>query len=198
MTTGPLPDSTRIAETVSNGLAIPSGNHMQDPAPGDRIASSAIAKSLVRVNPEAIALHSIDKSRLALGIRQPWAELIVRGVKCVEVRKFDTKVRGRIYVYASRQFSDHPAAAIAAHEYQLDLQSLTRGMVVGSVEIVGTDVATPADARAACLRPEDLDGTHLWGWRLASSDRFDNPVSIRFLPYGIWFYPFRPRRPEGA
>jgi hypothetical protein len=137
--------------------------------------------------------HPIDKSRLALGIRQPWAELIVRGVKTIEVRKFDVNVRGRIYVYASRQISDHPAAATAASNHQLDLESLPRGVVVGSVELVETCAMTPADAGAACLREEDLRAHRYVGWRLANPERYDEPLPIRFMPYGIWFYPFRPR-----
>lgn len=135
----------------------------------------------------------IDKSRLALGIRQPWAELIVRGVKTIEVRKFGTNVRGRIYVYASRQVSDHPAAAEAIRFHQLDQEALPCGKVVGSVEIEGAALIRPDEAAAACLRPIDLEGGVLHGWRLRSPERFDEPLTIRFLPYGIWFYPFRPR-----
>ncbi|MCC7423316.1 MAG: ASCH domain-containing protein [Planctomycetaceae bacterium] len=137
--------------------------------------------------------NSIDKSRLALGIRQPWAELIVRGVKTIEVRKFDVNVRGRIYVYASRQVSDHPAAAVAATGHQLDLETLPRGVVVGSVELVETRVMTSDDAAAACLREDDLRAHRFIGWRLANPERYEEPLPIRFMPYGIWFYPFRPR-----
>ena len=43
-----------------------------------------------------------DPNLIALGIRQPWAELILRGVKTIEVRSRDTDVRGPIYIYATR------------------------------------------------------------------------------------------------
>ena len=37
----------------------------------------------------------------ALTIRQPWAKLILRGIKTIEVRSRLTRVRGRVYIYAS-------------------------------------------------------------------------------------------------
>ena len=37
----------------------------------------------------------------ALSIRQPHAEAILRGVKTTEYRSRATKIRGRIYIYAS-------------------------------------------------------------------------------------------------
>src|SRR4051794_157474 len=42
----------------------------------------------------------------ALSIRQPWAELILRGVKTVEYRSRPTHVVGeRFWIYASRQWA---------------------------------------------------------------------------------------------
>ena len=37
----------------------------------------------------------------ALSIRQPWAELNLRGDKTVESRSQITKIRGRVYIYAA-------------------------------------------------------------------------------------------------
>lgn len=54
-----------------------------------------------------------DHELIALGVRQPWAELILRGVKTIEVRTVDTRQRGTIYLYASKKFTDHPAATAA-------------------------------------------------------------------------------------
>jgi hypothetical protein len=137
---------------------------------------------------------------IALGIRQPWAELIVRGVKTIEVRTVDTAIRGPIYVYSSRKVSDHPAAARAAADFDVDLASLPRGLLVGTVAIESTGPLTEADAAAALLSAEELRQTGRYGWRLTSPERLESPLSVRFLPYGIWFYPFRRRgqSPEPA
>jgi superfamily I DNA/RNA helicase len=37
----------------------------------------------------------------ALSVRQPWAELIMRGEKTIEVRSLRTNIRGRVHIYAS-------------------------------------------------------------------------------------------------
>jgi hypothetical protein len=136
----------------------------------------------------------IDRDRIALGVRQPWAELIARGIKTVEVRSSGTRVRGPIYVYASRRASEFPDAAVAARRHGLEIANLPRGVIVGSVEIVESRPATPDDAEAACVGAELLDGR--FAWRLASAARFAEPVAVRFLPYGVWFYPFQ--RKAGA
>jgi len=133
--------------------------------------------------------HLADPNRLALGIRQPWAELILRGIKTIEVRSLDTQVRGPIYVYASKKLSDHPAAEAAIEQFRLDIDSLPRGVVVGTVDLHETAPATPADAVAACLPAPALEGR--WCWHLQQAERFAEPLAVRFLPYGVWFYPWK-------
>lgn len=131
----------------------------------------------------------IDLERPALGIQQPWAELILRGVKTIEIRSQGTQIRGPIYLYASKRLSTLPAALLAAEEHRLDVAALPRGLLVGSVTIVDSQPATRHDAQAACLPPELL--VNHYGWRLTEPERLTEPVTVRFLPYGVWFYPFR-------
>lgn len=132
-----------------------------------------------------------DRDMLALGIQQPWAELILRGVKTVEVRSQDTKIRGRIYLYASRRLSDIPEARKAIRAHDLDVDSLPRGVLVGTVEIVASARCTTDDAA-----PAGIAGSYLkdrYGWHLRRPQAFDVPLEVRFLPYGVWFYPFKRR-----
>jgi hypothetical protein len=42
------------------------------------------------------------RERLALSIRQPWATLVVAGLKRIEIRKWSTKHRGEIYLHAGK------------------------------------------------------------------------------------------------
>ena len=135
------------------------------------------------------AAQEIDRNRIALGIQQPWGELILRGVKTLEIRSQATQLRGRIYLYASKQSSALPAALEAAREHRLDLEVLPRGLLIGSVEIVESRPARDHDAAAACLPQELLANRH--AWRFAAPQRFPEPLPVRFLPYGVWFYPFR-------
>src|SRR5688572_1535121 len=75
----------------------------------------------------------------ALSIRQPWAELIMRGVKATEYRRRPTKVRGRIYIYAALGRSDAQDEADCEADYGIDVDSLPRGVIVGTVELFDCD-----------------------------------------------------------
>lgn len=44
--------------------------------------------------------------RLALSIQQPWAWLIVKGIKPVENRTWWTKIRGPVVIHASKQLAE--------------------------------------------------------------------------------------------
>jgi len=132
-----------------------------------------------------------DPNIIALSVRQPWAELILRGIKTIEVRSLDTQVRGAIYIYASKKLSDLPAATVAARQHDLDLDTLPCGLLVGSVDLHATRPATAADAAAACV-PATVLRQH-YAWQIRDPQRFTPPLAVRFLPYGVWFYPFRRR-----
>ena len=132
-----------------------------------------------------------DPEILALGVRQPWVELILRGVKTIEVRSTDTRVRGTIYLYASKKFSELPAALDAARRHGLDGGMLPAGLLVGSVEICQTRPARPHDSAASCVPAALLKAQ--FAWELRNPVRFLHPLPVRFLPYGVWFYPFRRR-----
>lgn len=74
----------------------------------------------------------------ALSIRQPWAELILRGDKTVEFRSQITKIRGRVYVYAALGKPDGDIDENASM-VGIAWDELPKGVLVGTVEIVGCD-----------------------------------------------------------
>ena len=128
---------------------------------------------------------------IALGIQQPWVELILRGIKTIEVRSQATKVRGTIYLYASKKHSSLPAASVQVKQHQLPLEELPCGLLVGTVDIVDCVPCHSKDATAACV-PADLLKNH-YAWKLAHPVRLEKPLKVKFLPYGVWFYPFKRR-----
>ncbi len=106
----------------------------------------------------------MDEITLALSIRQPYAELILRGEKLHESRSRPTNVRGRIYIYAPKTWD-----AIPDHlPEELDI-----GAIVGSVEIVG------------CIKSETG-----WRWLLKSPHRLDQPIEPVKRPQPVFFKPF--------
>jgi hypothetical protein len=140
-----------------------------------------------------------DLNLIALGIRQPWAELILRGIKTIEVRTLPTSIRGPIYLYSSKTIADTEPARDAAAAARLNVEELPRGVLVGTVEITDCRSCLLEDANNACLPADLLTGK--LGWRLKNPQRLETPLKVRFLPYGVWFYPFRrksetPSRPR--
>ena len=74
----------------------------------------------------------------ALSIRQPHAEAIMRGVKPIEFRSRFTKIRGRIYIYASlgRYSPQEEAEMLKMYGMtDVDCDDLSRGVLIGTVEI---------------------------------------------------------------
>jgi hypothetical protein len=138
------------------------------------------------------AEEDIDRDRIALGIQQPWAELILRGIKTIEVRSQPTRQRGIVYLYASKRSSTLPAAAHAARRNGINVELLATGTLVGAVELTGCRPCRRADHRAACVNPELV--LEQFAWELGSTRRFEPPIPVRFLPYGVWFYPFKRRQ----
>jgi len=66
----------------------------------------------------------------ALGIRQSWAELILRGEKTIETRPMRTNKRGeRVYIYAGLQRIEPEEEARLAAEFDLDIDALPRGVM---------------------------------------------------------------------
>ncbi len=126
---------------------------------------------------------------IALGIQQPWTELILRGIKTIEVRSQPTQVRGTIYLYTSKKPSTLDAAHVAASEHGIELATLPMGLLVGTVELVDSRPCQPGDVRTSCVPSDLLVNRH--AWMLANPQRLGQPLAVRFLPYGVWFYPFR-------
>jgi hypothetical protein len=141
-----------------------------------------------------MSLAHPDSNLIALGIRQPWAELILRGIKTIEVRSLGTQVRGTIYLYTGKQFADLPAAETMLRRHAIDREDLTLSRLVGTVEIVGCRPCTAVDAEAACVPAELLVGKQ--AWCLANPVRLEEPLQPRFVPYGVWFYPFKRRHAD--
>jgi hypothetical protein len=124
----------------------------------------------------------------ALSVRQPWAELILRGEKTIEVRSIRVNLRERVHVYASMGGVAAEEQAHVRREHGLDIESLPRGVLVGSVEIVGCRPLTVRDSRAAGF-PVDRD-TKDFAWLLESPRRAGKLVKPAKHPQPVFFRPF--------
>jgi ASCH domain len=111
----------------------------------------------------------MKKPTKALSIRQPWAELILRGTKRVEFRSMRTHIRERVYVYASLTPGDEEAF----NKLGLAVGELPTGLIVGTVEIVG------CSGRKGSRR-----------WHLARPERAKRLIKPKRKPQPVWLIPF--------
>ena len=99
----------------------------------------------------------------ALTIRQPWAELIIRGEKDVENRSWRTRHRGPLLIHAGARAE---RALFEKHGVPGDAE---RGSIIGVVEVVDcTQDRTSAWHEAGA-----------WGWYLAGAKRFRKPIPMQ-------------------
>lgn len=195
---GQTPVQPRPVDAVirprGSAAGAPIGRLLQGPR---RLSPDAVERLLAAPrSPDVPSSDGIDRDRIALGVRQPWAELILQGRKTIEVRTLPTNVRGAIYLYTSKVLASVPAARRAIESQRLDVETLPKGLLVGSVEVLDCRPCTRADAEAACVPASLLAGK--LAWTLGNPQRLATPLRPRFLPYGVWFYPFRRRTADAA
>lgn len=121
----------------------------------------------------------------ALSIRQPWAELIMRGVKTIELRKYTPHHRGLLAIHAGKS-----VASAFCKKYDIDPNGLPKGAIIGTVEF--TDVIHFTPELWSKLRNQHLCDSvsyGMWqGWKLQNPKRLSNPLPCRGLP-GIFEVP---------
>ena len=76
----------------------------------------------------------------ALSLKQPWATVIVQGIKPIENRKWSTSYRGPLLIHASKNWDKEGAQWIVDHFPELkELINWTnhlKGKIIGQVEMV--------------------------------------------------------------
>lgn len=107
----------------------------------------------------------------AISIRQPYVEQILRGTKKVEFRSIPTRIRERIYLYASQKPADDPKAWRRVKAAPGDLPT---GVILGSVEIVD------------CRQGGRKDRFH---YILARPKRFRTPLRAKNQPQPVFWRP---------
>jgi len=105
---------------------------------------------------------------LCLSVRQPWAGLIVAGLKCIECRTWRTTFRGRILIHAGRKYSTEVADLTGINPEIITRLLEPQGIVLGEADIIDCRPATRQDAaRAMCaVRPGDF------AWVFTNAIRF--------------------------
>ena len=105
-----------------------------------------------------------------LTVWQPWAELIVRGIKDVENRSWPTAYRGPILIHAAARMRAGDLDVLATeHGIELERRSLPLGAILGAVDVV--------DCRCEVTSPWHHAG--MYGWHLANPRRLPAPIPCK-------------------
>lgn len=126
--------------------------------------------------------HRLGKNRSddgkirALSVRQPHAEAIICGIKPIEFRTRATKIRGRVYIYASYTRYSADEEEEMMQEYGMEdvaCEKLLRGVIIGTVDLHDCS-GEPGDHH----------------WHLQNPQRLKKPRTPDNHPKPTWFTPF--------
>ena len=130
------------------------------------------------VDAPGVHLFDMEVPVRTLTIRQPWASLILHGVKRFETRSWKTPYRGAFEVHAGTRRD--PLAGHAGLPSWV-AGELPRGCVLGTVDLV--EVHRCADLRDAVSHVErlvgDWDTENGYAWELRNPVLFDVPVPAK-------------------
>jgi hypothetical protein len=108
--------------------------------------------------------------QLALSVWQPWAYLLVTGVKDAENRRWKTSHHGRLWIHASQRFDVEAYEALLAEGVALPtVVELPHGALVGAVELLGC----VRDSASRWAEPG------CWHWQIRQSWALPEPIPMR-------------------
>jgi hypothetical protein len=122
------------------------------------------------------------KPRVAISIKQPWAALIVAGIKTIEVRTWSARRVGPVLIHAGKTADDRPEGWSHVATPALEEAAKLRGGFVGLAEVAGCREYASAEAFAAD-----------WGQHLNPRGWFAPPRLHGFLLRDVrpvTFYPY--------
>jgi hypothetical protein len=110
--------------------------------------------------------------RYALSVKQPWAALLVHGLKTVEVRRWPTARRGPILIHAAR-VPDHRPEAWEKVPLELHAAARLLGGIVGEGELTGcvqytTEEDFASDQERHLNDPSWFEAPKLYGFAFAA------------------------------
>lgn len=123
----------------------------------------------------------------AITIKQPWASLIVHGIKDIENRNWRTNLRGRVLIHSSAKGDIAKFGCLQSNQRlkvlntsmgRIGFNDLPFGSIIGSVEIID------------CVQnhPSIWADKGVYNWVLANPVIFENPIPAKGK-LSFWDYP---------
>ena len=122
-----------------------------------------------------------------LTVKQPWASLIVHGIKAIENRSWRTNFRGRVLIHSSAKGDTAKFGCLQPNQRlkvlntpmsRVGFNDLPFGSIIGSVEIVD------------CVQnhPSIWADKGVYHWILANPVLFEKPIENVKGKLGLWNY----------
>ena len=86
---------------------------------------------------------------VAISVKQPWAALIVAGIKTIEIRSWATRRRGKVLIHAGKVPDERSEGWNRITTPELREAAELRGGIVGEAELFGCKGYTTATSFAA-------------------------------------------------
>ena len=134
-----------------------------------------------------------QKERKVLSLLQPWASLVVMGLKKIETRSWQTAHRGTLLIHASLgRKSKILSTELPFSKYIPDFDALPFGAIVGQVEledIIPVEELFLSDAKLNALTLEEKafgDYTRgRYAWLLTEPIMYEEPLPVKG-GLGLW------------
>lgn len=122
----------------------------------------------------------------ALTIKQPWASLIVHGIKDIENRTWKTDYRGKILIHSSKKLPKDHWGLLNPIQYKKAMDFIIEncdpilplGVIIGEVEVID------------CVQNHSSIWAmpNLWNWVLANPVIYDKPIIDVRGKLSFWEY----------
>lgn len=122
----------------------------------------------------------------ALSIKNPWATLIVNGLKEYEFRSWQTKYRGKIYIHASKSFKKEEVMKFSIYNFKY-----INGAIIGEATLTDCIKVTPEFIlkleRVNPLVYKKNNYNSLYAWKLEDIKMYKEPIYVKGS-LGLWNY----------
>jgi hypothetical protein len=131
----------------------------------------------------------------ALSIRQPYAELILRGEKTIEYRTRPTQIVGEpFYIYAAGKW---PVTGAKRRVWSSDLSmpGPTRGLpwmleMARGLAMFDGELPTGVLVGSACIERVEQRADGMFAWHLSDVRRLATAMKPQGHPQPTWWFPF--------
>ena len=133
----------------------------------------------------------------ALTIKQPWASLIIHGIKDVENRSWNTKFRGKFLIHSSKTFDTD--ATLTKRQVDLCVSKgflkqnddgswdwkidFPRGVILGECNLIDVMPPTATPSTDASIWKENM----AFGLVISDAKQLDEPIPVKGN-LGFWEY----------